>query len=250
MDEARGFLVEHAHYVEDLPFWRAAARVARGPVLELGCAAGRVTLALAQDGVQVSALDRSPRMLAELMAEAERRGVSERVSPTEADMRDFRLHERFALVIAPMNTLQVLLTAEDQLRGLRCARAHLASGGEFVFDVALPDLAEAGSLVGVVRHLSTHRDEESKTTLHQSAWYDDLDPLTQTLRFTIQVDRIGDDGSLHRDLRPHAVHLYHPTEIAHLLARAGLGIVEVHGDFRGGVLDPGAQHQVYRCRAE
>src|SRR3954470_8087291 len=48
----------------DVPFWRRVAREARGPVLELGCGTGRVSLPLTRAGVTLVGVDRSERMLA------------------------------------------------------------------------------------------------------------------------------------------------------------------------------------------
>ena len=67
-DEARRFALEHAHYVQDIPYWRAAAARCGSPVLDLGAATGRVAIPLARDGHEVWALDRSGAMLAELMS--------------------------------------------------------------------------------------------------------------------------------------------------------------------------------------
>ena len=47
----------------DVPFWRAVAATAGGPVLELGCGTGRVSLPLARAGVQLVGIDRSAPML-------------------------------------------------------------------------------------------------------------------------------------------------------------------------------------------
>src|SRR5204862_7773600 len=47
----------------DVPFWRRVASTARGPVLELGCGTGRVSLPLARAGVDLGGTDRSaPRL--------------------------------------------------------------------------------------------------------------------------------------------------------------------------------------------
>ena len=47
----------------DVPFWRRVASRANGPVLELGCGTGRVTVPLAKAGVDVIGIDRSAAML-------------------------------------------------------------------------------------------------------------------------------------------------------------------------------------------
>ena len=48
----------------DVPFWRRVALEARGPVLELGCGTGRMSLPLARAGVKLVGIDRSAPMLA------------------------------------------------------------------------------------------------------------------------------------------------------------------------------------------
>src|SRR5919201_1392064 len=58
----------------DVPFWRRLALAARGPVLELGCGTGRVTLPLARAGVRIVGIDRSAPMLERARARASRAG--------------------------------------------------------------------------------------------------------------------------------------------------------------------------------
>src|SRR5476649_1199857 len=47
----------------DVAFWRGVASAAHGPVLELGCGTGRVSLPLARAGVNLVGIDRSAPML-------------------------------------------------------------------------------------------------------------------------------------------------------------------------------------------
>jgi SAM-dependent methyltransferase len=248
---AERFALEHAHYTEDLPFWRRLARQAGSPVLDLGAATGRVALPLARDGAEVWAVDGSGAMLAELerRLSAEDADVAARVHPVRADVRALDLGRRFALVLIPMNTLQVLLTPEDQLACLGAVRRHLLPGAELAFDLALPDLCEVAGTLGLVRRTDEHEDPERGVTLEHSACYDAFDPLTQTLRFHQQIDERDRDGRVRRFRRRFTVHLFLPAELGHLLARAGLEVVESYGDFEGGPVGPGAQRQVYRCRA-
>lgn len=49
--------------VEDVPFYVELAKESGGPVLELGCGTGRVTLPIAESGTEVVGLDLSPDML-------------------------------------------------------------------------------------------------------------------------------------------------------------------------------------------
>lgn len=247
--EAARYLLEHAHYVDDLPLWRAVAASASGPVLDLGAAAGRVCLEMAREGATVIALDADPRMLASLEARAgaEPPDVAARISTVCADMRTFTLDHPVACVLATMNTLQVLLTAEDQLACLERIRVVLAPGGELWFDVAMPDVVDAQSSVGTVRMGDVHTDPSTGRRLVHSFWFDWVDPVTQTVQFTHRVDEIAPDGAARAFLRHHEVHIFTPVELRHLLARAGFEVLQAWGDFAGAPLEPGAERQVYRC---
>src|SRR3990167_6577837 len=59
----------------------------------------------------------------------------------DGDMRDFRLDERFGLVIIPFRSFLHLLTVADQKACLAHIREHLAEGGRLALNVFNPDLA-------------------------------------------------------------------------------------------------------------
>jgi SAM-dependent methyltransferase len=118
--------IECSRYEADLPVWRELARSERGPVLDLGAGTGRVTLDLARRGHEVVALDLQPAFLAALR---ERAGDLLSIETVVADASAFDLGgRRFGLVVAPMQTIQ-LLGASGRAGFLRCVRAHLAPNG-------------------------------------------------------------------------------------------------------------------------
>ncbi|HSJ73919.1 MAG TPA: class I SAM-dependent methyltransferase [Miltoncostaeaceae bacterium] len=249
--EARRFALEHAHYVQDLPFWRAAAARCGSPVLDLGAATGRVAIPLARDGHEVWALDRSRAMLAELGRRLRREppDVAARVRPVAGDIAALRLPGEFPLVIAAMNTLQVLTDPADRLACLRGVRAHLAAGGELAFEVGYPDPDEIIATMGIERSNGHYRDGAAGPLLLHSGWYDGWDPRTRTLDFTLRVEEHRAGARPREFLRRHRVHLFWPDEVEELLEQAGLEPVEAAADFAGTPLAPGAERQVYRCRA-
>jgi SAM-dependent methyltransferase len=129
--------VECGRYNADLPLWRTLAEEEDGPILDVGAGTGRVTLELARQGHQVVALDREPQFLAALRLRAGARAVETVV----ADAAGFVLPgRRFGLIIAPMQTVQ-LLGAAGRAGFLAAARAHLAPGG--LVACALADDMEA-----------------------------------------------------------------------------------------------------------
>jgi len=128
--------VECGTYTTDLPVWRALAEdPARppGPVLDVGAGAGRVALHLARAGHEVVALDVDAALLAALRA----RAAGLPVRTVVADARTFSLPgERFALVLAPMQTVQLLDGPDGRAAFLRAAAAHLAAGGRLAAAIA------------------------------------------------------------------------------------------------------------------
>jgi SAM-dependent methyltransferase len=116
--------LECGDYGQDLPLWSELADDAGGPVLDIGAGTGRVTLDLAARGVPVVALDADAALLDALRHRA--KGLP--VETVVADARSFALGRRFALVIVPMQTLQLLGGARGRAAFLRCALDHLESG--------------------------------------------------------------------------------------------------------------------------
>ena len=104
--EGRHYDLLNADVVADIPFYLEEARRAGGPVLELACGTGRLTIPIAQTGVEVVGLDQSASMLAHLRTKARQAGVE--VPLVEGDCREFELGRKFALIFMAFNSMQHL----------------------------------------------------------------------------------------------------------------------------------------------
>ena len=68
-------------------FYQSLAQQVKGPVLELGCGTGRITIPLAQQEIDMTGLDIVPGML----ARAREKAGDLPIEWIEADVRDFHL---------------------------------------------------------------------------------------------------------------------------------------------------------------
>ena len=122
--------VECGRYSADLELWGELAREAGGPVLDVGAGTGRVALALARAGHDVTALDIDPLLLAELRERAGGLPVRTLV----ADAAGFDAGEAaFGLVAVPMQTIQLL---GDRAGFFASARRAVSPGGLVALAVA------------------------------------------------------------------------------------------------------------------
>jgi SAM-dependent methyltransferase len=134
--------IECGGYDSDLALWRELATGAGGPVLDVGAGTGRVSLHLAAGGIDVTALDLHDELLQALRKRAARLDL--RVPTVAADARDFAVPGgagAYALILVPMQTLQLLGGAEARSGFLQAARRHLRPGG--LVAAALADALEA-----------------------------------------------------------------------------------------------------------
>src|SRR5947209_8417181 len=82
-------------------FYVEEAKRGGGRVLELGCGTGRLTVLIAQDGVEIAGLDLSEPMLEAARANALAAGVN--IPFVEGDMRRFHLPGHFSTILIPGN---------------------------------------------------------------------------------------------------------------------------------------------------
>ena len=128
--------VECAAYTADLELWRALADTAHGPVLDLGCGTGRVALDLATRGCAVTGIDSDPELIETLRDRAQARKLD--IGAAVADARSFDLGTTFALVISPMQVVQLLGGPDGRAQMLGSVRRHLEPGGLFAAALANP----------------------------------------------------------------------------------------------------------------
>jgi SAM-dependent methyltransferase len=212
---------------DDIPFYEKLANEAKGPILELACGTGRITLPLARAGSEIIGLDASRKMLdvARSKLRQEKAEVRRRVRFIRGDMRTFSLSQRFTLCFIPFFSFHHLLSEDDQLRTLAVVRKHLLPKGRLVFDVFNPDLSRPEGL----QRLDKVVEAQGKTTMRYSAqWFDRENQVTHGW-LIYEFLEIG--GTVKRTITPFRLKYFFIDDVKQLLRRAGFHVNAVYGNY-------------------
>jgi SAM-dependent methyltransferase len=220
-------------YVE---FWLSQARIRGGPILELGCGTGKLSIPLARTGLSVVGLDNSAALLQFAASK------NDDVNWVEGDMRSFNLNERFALIMLPSNNLGHLHTPDDFERCVSSVKRHLKPGGVFVIDVFVPNLKLLICDPDEEYVLDEYDSPEEQGRVRIAA-RSRYESTTQILRTTTirKIDGQPDlIGSL--DLK-----MYFPRELEALVRCNGLRITDRYGGHAGEAFDESSRFQILVC---
>ncbi len=227
---ARYYDLENADFTEDLDYWLDLAEEYGDPVLELGCGTGRVLLNLARRGHAITGIDNSPEMLARLQAKlgaASGQHLAAAPQIVQASLDDFELPQRFRLAVMPFNTFMHLLSTEAQLAALQRIRRHLLPGGALALDMPNPGEAYAAQEQGLTLERSFLDGDRIVQQFSAIA----LDRAAQLAHITWNYDATGPDGAVQRSIVPLTLRYTFPAEMSLLLARAGLSLSHLYGDY-------------------
>ena len=225
----------YADLTHDLAFYTGLAETAGGPVLELGCGTGRVSLAIAAKGIDVVGVDISPLMIEAAQAKATQRKLTERCIFQTGDMVDVHLADRYPLVIMPFRSFQSMLNVEEQKAALATAAAHLQDGGTLALDVFQPDVAQLGIEHDetVPFHVRDVKQADGGTIVvwGQNGW----DGVEQVNSSRLIIEELDPKGVVVRRLyRDFDLRYTFRYEMEHLLELCGFEVDSAAGDFDGG----------------
>jgi len=218
-------------------FYTELAQETGGPVLEIACGTGRVSIPIAKLGFAVTCLDIVPGMLA--LARQKSAGLPARW--VEGDARAFDLGERFRLIFLTGNAFQAVLTRADHEALLERVRVHLSDEGLFAFETRNPrwtKLENRGQEYKGLFALLESRDmeEEGRTytddrgrvvRLSRTQVYDHVSQILHWASY--RRWREGDQEQT--KITRIAVRFTFPQELAALLHYNGFSIQRQYGDW-------------------
>ena len=221
----------------DVPFWRNLALNIGGPVLELGCGTGRISLPLGRAGVPLVGIDRSVPMLARARQRV-RRSRLDNVQLVRGDIRTLPFTpQHFSMVMAPYGMLQSLLRERDLSATLASVYGALKRRGTF----------------GVELVADLPAWEEYRKRISLKGWRQRRGGAHVTLVETVRQDRarhltIFDQEFTERRGNVRRSHRFALTfrtlsvpQMVRRLEKAGFEVTALLGDYRGGPWDTRAE---------
>lgn len=194
-------------------------------VLDLACGAGRHVVSFADQGLDAEGLDFSEPFVQRAREYASERGVSDRTTVREHDLRDLaEWTGSYDLVTSFWNSLGYYDRETDE-RMLANARRLLGENGVLVVEASNRDFYLAN-----LERASVSEDDELLVERR------DYDP--ETARFRTQLDRfsVTEEGYDHEYTMEWENRIYAPVVLRELCEDAGFSDVRLFGGFDGSVV--------------
>jgi SAM-dependent methyltransferase len=232
----------------DLPFYHELVEAHGGPVLEVACGTGRVSITIARRGVRVVGVDRSLPLLDYARAKADEAGLD--VDLRHADMRDFELGREsadpgpFALVLVPYNAFNHLYTLDDVRGCLGSIARHMGPETRFVIDTFNPDPARLHTDPVAPQKILEYLEPLSgqHVRLFEQARYDAATQVNH-VTWRYEVDGVADAWVDELPMR-----IFFPCELDALLVMNGFSIERKLGDYDGTPFGSATPKQLVVCR--
>ncbi len=229
----------------DIPFYVALAEQADGPVLDVASGTGRIALALAEAGHEVTAVDVSPAMVEFAIA----KDADEIVTWVEQDARELKVRGKFGLAIVAGNALQQLVTNDDRAAALKAIYRQLAPGATFAFAIRFPHASELARRVETPEIWHSYTDVTGSQVIVSGTQR--YDAATQVMTHET-YRQYAVDGTPAEAPTVTAVRYSFPQELEAALAAARFEVEAIYADFAGTPLTAEsaatASALVYVCR--
>jgi SAM-dependent methyltransferase len=217
----------YAFRTQDVAFYVEMAREGSGPILEVGCGTGRITLPLAETSCEIHGLEISPSMLKNLRNKLAARPELT-VQLHEGDMRQFDLGKKFAQVFVPFRAFLHNDTIDDQLAALRSFHRHLLADGRLILDIFAPSYRLMSNEKIDNALPAQHLADGRIITVRDHTTYVHKDQRVEVER---HLDTVYLDGTLKRSIEHFHLRYIFRYEMELLLRQSGFRLEAVYGDF-------------------
>jgi SAM-dependent methyltransferase len=238
--------LENQPFEPDGPFSLALAQQLQGPVLELGCGTGRVTIPLAQNGVDITGLDLVPAMLERAKLKAG--GLA--IRWVAADARCYHLEQadgtrsHFRMIFEIGSVFQHMLAQADQEAFLARVHEHLEDDGRFVMSLFFPHPDMLTDVQAEQPWFSYENLAGQEVSVSGTEAYDPLRQVKLETAYRRWEDASGQE-IVH--VAPLSLRYVFPQEMETLLHYNGFRVLERYGDWDGSPLSKESRLMIYVC---
>lgn len=208
---------------EQIAFYERQIERYGSPVLELACGTGNYLVTLSQPEVEISGIDISSEMLDGARRRAEDQNVEANL--LNADMRNFDLNQRFALIFVAGNSLQHLNTREDVEACFNSVKRHLMPGGRFIVEVFNPSLRLLTRSPNERYFVGEYKTENGWVVLTENVRYDAATQINH-LNWHYKNQFMKEEHTVSFTMRQ-----FFPQEFDALFEYNGFRIESKYGDF-------------------
>lgn len=204
-----------------------------GTALDIGCGTGRLLRSYLRAGLDVEGVDISQDMLDQCRRLAEADGLN----PTLycQPMQALDLPKRYETIYIPCGSFACVMERANALNALKRLKAHLAPGGELVFNLFIEEDSKPDEVIpdGWVDWATTPLPDGK--TLFVDRRIVSIDRIEQAVteqrRFRIVAGTSRDLPTLHEEIRTGGYRWYTRNEALWLCEAAGLTVERVTGDY-------------------
>lgn len=227
-----------------IAFYCELAKTIDGPILEIACGSGLVTLPVAAQGLDVTGVDLARPMLEHARKKAEAQNLS--IRWVEADARSFDLGRQYQFIFITGNAFQAFLRREDQEELLDSVKRHLLPDGVFAFETRNPSGHDLRNQPEEEFEYSYQSVEGHQVSVSYTQLYD---PVTQIMYWT-SYRRWGNGERAHTKETHIACRFTHPQELEALLHYNGFEILKQFGNWDREELSAASPSIISICKAK
>jgi SAM-dependent methyltransferase len=225
-----------------IAFYCDLAKTIGGPVLEIACGSGLVTIPIAAQGLDVTGVDLARPMLEHARKKAEAQNLS--IRWVEGDARSFDLGRQFQFIFITGNAFQAFLQREDQESLFTSVKQHLLPNGIFAFETRNPSGHDLSNQTEEEFDQSYTSVEGCQIAVSSTQIYD---PIGQVIYWTSY--RRWSDGEGDHEKKTHiACRFTHPQELEALLHYNGFQIVQQFGNWNKELLSASSPSIISICK--
>ncbi|MEA3322512.1 MAG: class I SAM-dependent methyltransferase [Bacillota bacterium] len=230
----------HEDYLVDLPLileWVPES----GPIIELACGTGRLTIPLAEQGHEMIGVDIHGGMLERAKTKATDKNLT--IQWFLQDCTQLSLKQSTKLMFMSGHSFQHFLTNEVQDALFQSVHQHLEDGGIFIFDTRNPIMDELSKVDEYEEHFK-HSNGMQVIEYHRETY----NPLTQILHCETERKFLKDTNLESIEKDKISLRYVFPLEMRRLLNEHGFKVLHEFGGWNKNSLTAKSPQMVYVCQ--